>query len=329
MLSSAGTDTPDGNVEWIKQVTKLYSEGSWDLLMQYENLPEEVESSRKGGWTVAMKKPVKTFHALRGEVGKTEMIDYMASNIRVISLALQRLQAFQHTKKNSILLDWECAEAFFYLAPTSSFYVSFPMKSLYPARDLASVIPDRHRTPLFDAMIFECRNAQRFGIIGLLEEFHSYYSESRFYADMLPAYRASVKSDADGFLSWVQNSQSTLGAYFEFDFFLMEYLLHLKEKYPGNYEALKSCRSFQGAYGAIRLSYGNLIGQYRNLIEAEIKRLNASGKIVAGFDGGTVWVKADDGIQSRGTRVFEDTKKLAAALDGDRYQRIMADFPKQ
>ncbi|MRR17794.1 MAG: hypothetical protein EG826_15205 [Deltaproteobacteria bacterium] len=314
------------NPGWIMRTTQQYSPASWNVFLEYDRLPAELESSRKGGWVVAMKKPAGTFPQLTRNDRKTELIDKMAQHLHFLTLALQRLHVFRHTRENNILMDWERAEAFFDLSGAGTFYVSFPMKSLYPSSELTAAVPDSLRTALFDAHIKECKAAQRFGVIGLLEEFHAHYAEARFYADMLPAYRLAEGSEADGLLAWVQNSQGSIGAFYEFDFFILEYLLYMKRQYAADYEALKSCRPFVDAYGAIRSLYGALADQFMNTIRAETRRLNSPGKTEAGYTDNILWIRTGD--SNRGARVFTERQKLASAADSIRHAPIIADFSK-
>jgi len=329
ILAVAATDAPAVSPEWVKEATKRYSPVSWDLLMRYENLPPELESARKGGWIVTMKKSAATFDNLKGGTGRTEWIDRMAINISCIALTLQRLQVFVHTRENNLLMDWDSAEAFFYLSPSRSFYVSFPMRSLFPAEEMAAEIPDNLRTPLFNAYLKESTLTKRFGVIGLMEEFHSHYYQSKFYLDMLEAFKFAEESDADGFLKWVRHSQSAMDAFFEFDFFIREYLLYMKRNRAADYEALKSCRPFVEAYGAIRSSYERLVTQYLDLIQTEMQRLKASGKTEVGLENNILWIRAVGSPQSKGARVLPVKHKLTPILTGDRYLNIMPDFPKQ
>jgi hypothetical protein len=64
----------------------------------------------------------------------------------------------------------------------------------------------------------KARLSRRFGVIGLLEEFHSHHILSRFYLDMLGAYNPIEVSEEDGFFEWVRQSQSTLRGFLFDDF---------------------------------------------------------------------------------------------------------------
>ncbi len=326
--STASIRGETGDIEWVKKATQKYSPDSWNILMQYENLPVEMEGNKKGGWLVSIKKAQATFDLLRNTSGKAEILARMAVNVHCITLTLQRFLVFQHARENKLLMDWERAEAFFYLSPAKSFYVSFPIQSLFPAGRLVPEITDNMKTPLFDEYIRRNSNAQRFGVIGLLEEFHALYFKSKYYLDMLEAYKIAEGSDADGLLEWVRHSTAAMNAFYEFEFFFHEYFLYMKENHAVDYAALKSCRSFVAAYGALRVAYEDLVKEYEDLIRLEMTRLNTSGKAQAGLENNILWVRTASSSKSKGAKVLPQKDKLMPVLNSGRYRTIMPDFPK-
>ena len=320
--------SPVANLEWVKSVTRQYSPESWQLLMRYEHLPSELEGSKKGGWVVTMKKSIGTFDHLKNGRTRSELLERMALNISCVTGSLLRFDVFSHTRKNQLMMDWDKAEAFFYLSPIESFYVSFPLASLFPSGILAGQIPDSLQTALFDAVIKESETSRRFGVIGLLEEFHSHYILSRFYLDMPEAYKTSESSEADGFFEWVRQSQGTMSGFYEIDFFILEYLLYMKTHRPADYEALRTCRSFADAYRAIRSSYENLVKRYLDLVDAQIQRINISGTASAGFQDNVLWVRTTGSNSAKGARALTAGKTLLPVLKGDRYLAVRSDFPE-
>ncbi len=316
-------------LEWVKVATKQYSPASWNLLMQYDRLPQELPGARKGGWDITIRKSVETFQQLNKESSKTGLLSDMANNISCITLALQRLLVFRHTRQNKMLMDWDRAEAFFDLPPSRSFYVSFPLKSLFPAGNLAAEIPEDLRTPLFSDYIEESEITKRFGVVGLLEEYHAHYNGARYYADMLDAFKTAEGSDIDGFLEWVRHSQDKMSAFYEFDFFILEYLRYMRENRAADYAALKANRPFGEARRAIRSSYAEVVRRYLERIDREMERLNGSGKARAGMEGHVLWVRPADTNLAKGARVLPIREKLLPVLAGDRYQTIRKDFPEQ
>jgi hypothetical protein len=157
---------------------------------------------------------------------------------------------------------------------------------------------------------------------------HSYYLESKFCFEMLEPYKIAEGSDASGFFEWVRNTQSKMTAFFEFDFFIREYLLHMKRKYISEYKELRNNRPFTEAYSAISTSYEELINKYLQKINIEMASLNSSGKVEVSLDGNDLWVREGNSDTSIGTPVFSaDREILMPVLESNRYQEIIADFP--
>jgi hypothetical protein len=320
-------DRLSGGKEWIKEMTKNYSPDSWDLLTQYENLPERAEAESADGRIAMTEKSVSTFHYLEGR-SRIELLSSMATNVHEIAHAYCDQNIFRHARKNGLRLDMNKAEEFFYYSPGRSFFVSFPLKSMFPSRELKAVIPRNLRTFRFDTYIDGITSTQSEGVIGLLNELHSYYLESKFCLEMLEPYKIAEGSDISGFFEWIHNTQSKMSAFFEFDFFIREYLLYMKRKYPDHYRELRNCQSFIDAYNAIRTSYRELTEKYLKKIRIEMAGLNSSGKAEVSIDGNDLWVREGNSDTSTGTPVFsEDFEILKPVLESDRYQEIIADFP--
>lgn len=314
------------NSDWVKTETKLYSPDSWNLLMQYENLPTRSSAPAINGRSVSTEKSVTTFFYLEGNT-RTEILSSMATDVHEIAHGYCNQNIFQYATEKGLELDMNKAELFFYYSPSRSFFISFPLSSLFHSNELVSVIPENLRTFRFNTYIAGTTSTQREGVIGLLDELHSYYLESKFYSQMLDAYKTSEGSDTEGFYEWVHHSQSAMTAFYEFDFFIKEYLLYMKQNYPSNYLKLKSYQPFIEAYSSIRLSYEEVIKNYLQLINSEINHLNSSVNNGAKIEDNELWVRTGNSDTSKETPVFsEDREKILPVLESDRYQLIIADF---
>ena len=326
--NSQGNARTSGRNEWVKEVTREYSPDSWDLLMQYESLPEKMEADATDGRIAQTEKTVSTFYYIEGRT-RSDLLLSMATNIHEIAHAYCGLNIFRYAREKGLKLDFRKAEEFFYFSPSRSYFVSFPMKSLFPSAELKAVIPRNLRTFRFDTYIDGSTSTQSEGVIGLLNELHSYYLESKFCFEMLEPYKTAEGTAASGLFEWVHNSQSKMTAFFEFDFFIREYLLYMKSKYPVQYKALTNYRPFTEAYIAIRTSYKELTDKYLQKIKTEMTRLNSSGKAEASLEGYELWVREGNSDTSVGTSVFsEDREKLMRVLQTNRYRELMDEFPE-
>jgi hypothetical protein len=313
--------------EWVKEITRKYSPDSWDLLMHYESLPEKMEAESTDGRMATTEKSVGTFFYLEGK-SKLDLLASMATNVHEIAHAYCGLNIFRHARENGLKLDMNKAEEFFYFSPGRSFFISFPLRSLFPSRELKASIPKPLRTFRYDTYINGITSTQSEGVIGLLNELHSYYLESKFCLEMLEPYKTAEGSEAWGLFEWVHNTQSKMTAFYEFDYFIKEYFLLMKHKYPSRYNELKRYRPFVEAYNDIRKSYEELVSNYLLKIKSEIAKLNSSGKAEVTLEGYDLWVREGSSDSSTGTPVFsKDLEVLAPVLESDRYKEIMDDFP--
>jgi len=214
-----------------------------------------------------------------------------------------------------------------YVSPSEAYFVSFPYKALFPSSELASVIPTHLRSFRFDTYINGSSSTQSEGVLGLLNELHAYYLGSQYSFDMLQAYQHALESDARGLFEWVRHTMSSMTAFYEFDFFIKEYLLFMKDNYPADYSHLKSNTSFKRAYRAVGSRYEKLTVDYLALVQSEMERINAFEKAEASIKGRFLWVKPAETVSSSGTPVFsEDREKLTEILGSRRYFEIGKDF---
>jgi hypothetical protein len=117
-------------------------------------------------------------------------------------------------------------------------------------------------------------------------------------------------------------------AFYEFDFFIREYLLYMKKIYAANYEKLKLYRPFTEAYMTIYTLYKELIDNYQEHIKDEVKLLNSSGNAEAKIEKGWLWVRAENSNVSSGAPIFSEySETLLTVLESRRYTEIERDFP--
>jgi hypothetical protein len=314
------------NTEWIKESTKRYSPYSWYLLMSYDTLPESSSAPLPNGGEVTSQKSAGTFAYLRGRT-RIDLLSSMEMNVHEIAHGYYDQNVFRYLRKNNLEFNPDNANGFIYITPQQSFFVSFPLKALFPSGELAAVIPSDLRTYRYNTYIKGTTSTQSDGIIGLLNELHAYYCGSRYCFDMLEAYKTAAGSGETGLFEWVTHTQSTMSAFYEFDFYINEYLLHMKRKYPQNYEILRSYASFRESYRALQGLYIDLIDRYLDRINKEMELLNSSGDAVARLTDGWLWIKAGGSHISSGTPLFSDERKiLLPVLEGRRYKEVQEDF---
>ena len=314
------------NTEWLMEATRKYSPLSWYLLMSYDSLPAEASAPLAGGGVVNSMKTLETFEYLRGRT-KTDLLVSMETNVHEVAHGYFDQNTFRYLNDNKTGFNAENTNGFIYITPELGFFVSFPLKSMFPSAELAAVIPSNLRTYRYDTYIEGTTSTQSDGVIGLLNELYAYYIGSRYCFEMLEPYTEAAGSDAAGLFEWVTHTQSTMSAFFEFDFFISEYLLNMKRKYPAGYQQLRSYSRFSEAYSTLRNLYTDLINKYLQKIDSEMERLNGIGESEVRQKDGWLWVRSGESHISSGTPLFSDERKiLLPVLESKRYREIREDF---
>jgi len=325
---TALSGTVPEHVDWVKKVTQRDSPHSWQLLMLYDDLPDYMEAATVDGMTMSSHKPMESFEFLEGNTA-TEILGSMGTNVHETAHGYFGDNIYLYAREHHLAMDWDNVNGYLYLSPSESFFISFPKKMLFPSRELVREIPRELRTFRFDTYVAGTTSTQGQGVIGLLDEFHAYYHGSRCKFDLFPDYAEAEGSEINGLLEWIRDIQSEMTAYYEFDFFIREYLLKMRESCPEAYGSLRKCDSFTEAYRAVHRAYSGLIRDYEKRIMDEIARMNASGGATAEIRDGTLWITSADGTRSRGATVFwEDRATLEPVLKSGRYNQIDPEFLK-
>jgi hypothetical protein len=252
----------------------------------------------------------------------------METNVHEIAHGYFDQNVYRYLRENNMKVSLDNAQGYIYLSPSKSFFVSFPLKAMFPSGKLSTVIPADLRTYRFDTYIDGSTSTQSDGVIGLLNELNAYYLGSKYCFDMLEPYKTAAGSDAAGLFEWVTHTQSTMSAFYEFDFFIREYLLYMKKRHSSDYDMLRLNNPFTEAYVNLSRQYKDLIDMYQDRIKDEMKRLNSSGDAGARIEKEWLWVKAGNSNVLSGTPIFSKEKGiLIPVLESRRYREIEDDFP--
>ena len=310
------------NMQWAKEVTERYAPNAWSLLMLYDALPSHQEVESVDEMVMTTQKTASTFAYLDGG-SATELLGEMATNVHEIAHGFCSQYVFSHAREIGLKMNWDDASLAYYLSPSRIYMVTFPKASLFPSAELVPEIPRDLRTYRFDTYVNGRTSTQGEGVLGLLDEFHAYYLGSRCGYDLLDAYILAEGSVAMGFLEWIRALQSTMTAYWEFDFFIREYLLHMRTHYPEDYSLLVSRGEFADAYREFRKAYGDLVSKYVARITETSDRLEASGEAEVTIEDVMVWISYTGGSHKQGVTFFDDAKAiLEPVINSSRYDHV-------
>ncbi len=256
-----------GAKSWVLDRMQKHSPSSLHLLKAYEQLPAEL-SIKRGGSVISTSKSMGAFEFLETNSYESALIS-MSTNIHEIGHGYGGMIHFEELMNCncSKSIQFEDIQQGFYHAPGEKYWIEIEEGYIFPSNELSETIPDALRTYRYDTYIEGNSSTQAHGVIGLLDEFNAYYLGSKYTYEMLPAFKELF--GADYLNQWVKHSASEMTAYFEFDFFIKEYLLFAKNYEPATYAYLKNSVGFIKAYRTTYKKYRQLTDAYASRIEAE------------------------------------------------------------
>lgn len=183
---------------------------------------------------------------------------------------------YMEAKKGAAIEDMNEAEGF-YLNESTSLVIKFPKQKLFPSNLLISQIPESLRTFRFKEYIIASpiQTTQCDGVIGLMDEFNAYYHGSKVLSDLYPLFVEAYGLHASW--RWPSELMSNAEAFYEFDFFIKEYLLFAKTYRPALYQELKNDPNFTLVYQTIRRQFSRLIADYEEKFDQQMKEKRMSG----------------------------------------------------
>ena len=254
----------ESNLDWILSHMMKKSPESYKIFKLYNDLPQEL-SYTIGNSTTTTTKHIDEYFFLDLS-SKISTLRSMSTNIHEVFHGLSHLYFFEKMKTNYVPHDFQDITTYFYIADEID-YVSVFKGEVFPSSELDKVIPKSLITFRYDTYITGSSSTQGEGIIGLLNEFNAYYHDSKFTFDMLPIYKTMFPDDY--LMEWVMDLQSVMTAFYEFDFWIKEYILHAKLNFQSLYfEIMKKDSAFK-IYKDIHKNYNNLISKYSAAVKLE------------------------------------------------------------
>ena len=254
----------ESNLDWILSHMMKKSPESYKIFKLYNDLPQEL-SYTIGNSTTTTTKYIDEYFFLDLS-SKISTLRSMSTNIHEVFHGLSHVYFFEKMKTNYVPHDFQDITTYFYITDEID-YVSVFKGEVFPSSELDKVIPKSLITFRYDTYITGSSSTQGEGIIGLLNEFNAYYHDSKFTFDMLPIYKTIFPDNY--LMEWVMDLQSVMTAFYEFDFWIKEYILHAKLNFQSLYfEIMKKDSAFK-IYKDIHKNYNNLISKYSAVVKLE------------------------------------------------------------
>ena len=310
---------PQSPREWVIEQTRRLAPEEFEILLRNQQLPGTVSFTTTSGGTRMSSHDGDSFAYLNSD-NLEELLGEMDTNIHEINHGITHDWAFHYVDKNSLRVS-ERMVYYFYIRPGEEFFLNSSIP-FFPSRDLVPNIPEDRRTFRFETYVNGTSSTQNHGLLGLLDEFNSYFHSLKVSWLLKPAYLEVEPDPADAYINWISGLQSVGEAYYEFRFFIFEYLLHARSVNPDVYKAIKADTRFRDVFNAVSANYGFYIRALEQQFLTGWKEYAASRSLQFMVSENRVFMGRGDGM--RGFRnVLEDAEKLKLVFASGRYAEVM------
>lgn len=202
--------------------------------------------------------------------------------------------------------------------------VSFPNEILFKSEEMNAGIPASLRTFRFDTYVGKGVDlaSNVLGILGLLNEFDAYYQGTKT-AYELKEYALLMDQNEETWFDYISGISSTSGAYYEFKFFILRYLLYAKEYHPESYRAILANSSFKTAFTEINRNFEKLVEKDYPAVLQQIEEMLTEKGYEVNRDGTYFYVN------NRGISYNQDWEAtLKKEMEGSSYQSLLQELQK-
>ncbi|HAA13296.1 MAG TPA: hypothetical protein DCE41_17045 [Cytophagales bacterium] len=181
------------------------------------------------------------------------------------------------------LIAEQLGEEYEFGASYSAFYIHKEQVLLIKHLDvinshkIAKDIPKELRTFRFIPYISPVSpllGSQKDGIYGLMDEWCSYMNGTRTHVDLYEYYEAHPRPQGNHFTQWIQEVAGTHFAYLEFKYFILRYLLRVKEDNPQMYRGYLQQPELLEAFFAVDVAFAEVVAEFyekKGQIEEELR----------------------------------------------------------
>ncbi|GAB4487880.1 MAG: hypothetical protein OHK0045_08930 [Raineya sp.] len=134
---------------------------------------------------------------------------------------------------------------------------TFPSKRIYEY-----IRKNKLNTFRTETYINGTSSTQNEGVFGLLDEYNSYRLGAMCYLNLFQYYQDTKGDPKDWLMFYLGHTQSSMLSYFEFKFFILQYLIYAQENEKKSYESIMANQAFCQAFVWIDTSFQQIIETY-------------------------------------------------------------------
>lgn len=249
------SQNPDGN--WAFSELRKYGQVEYSVISEYQNLPESFSMDTELG-SMSSYKTFTEFDFFHS-TDKIELLGEVPIAVHEVNHGLTNGKAFTECNRRGLQ---GLKNNYYFFTPSGNEILVRSDLRFFPTGRIIPLIPQDKRSFRFDTYVEGYTSTQTDGLLGLLDEFNSYAHSLATVLLLKKSYMEVPGMELSHYISWRQDLYSYVQSYYEFKYFLLQYLLYAKTNERTLYSEIKKSPDLMLAISTINSDFLKLVEQF-------------------------------------------------------------------
>jgi hypothetical protein len=251
----AYSQNPDGT--WAFSELRKYGQVEYSVISEYQNLPESFSMDTELG-SMSSYKTFTEFDFF-DSADKIELLGEVPIAVHEVNHGLTNGKAFTECNRRGLQ---GLNNNYYFFTPSGNEILVRSDLRFFPTGRIIPLIPQDKRSFRFDTYVEGNTSTQTDGLLGLLDEFNSYAHSLATVLLLKKSYMEVPGMELSHYISWRQDLYSYVQSYYEFKYFLLQYLLYAKTNERTLYAEIKKSPDLMLAISIINSDFLKLVEQF-------------------------------------------------------------------
>jgi len=242
---------------WAFSELRKYGQIEYSVISEYQNLPESFSMDTELG-SMSSYKTFTEFDFF-DSTDKIELLGEVPIAVHEVNHGLTNGKAFTECNRRGLQ---GLNNNYYFFTPSGNEILVRSDLRFFPTGRIIPLIPQDKRSFRFDTYVEGQTSTQTDGLLGLLDEFNSYAHSLATVLMLKKSYLEFPGMELSHYISWRQDMHSYVQSYYEFKYFLLQYLLYSKNNESILYAGIKKSPDLMLAISTINSDFLKLIGQF-------------------------------------------------------------------
>jgi hypothetical protein len=242
---------------WAFSELRKYGQVEYSVISEYQNLPESFSMDTELG-SMSSYKTFTEFDFF-DSTDKIELLGEVPIAVHEVNHGLTNGKAFTECNRRGLQ---GLNNNYYFFTPSGNEILVRSDLRFFPTGRIIPLIPQDKRSFRFDTYVEGHTSTQTDGLLGLLDEFNSYAHSLATVLMLKKSYLEFPGMELSHYISWRQDMHSYVQSYYEFKYFLLQYLLYAKNNESILYAGIKKSPDLMLAISTINSDFLKLIGQF-------------------------------------------------------------------